>query len=171
MPELLIPILLLLSLLLFWLSGRSRKKSALPRGHIIYSDTGLWGKTEKPFFDVETQLTGKPDYLIRQGDMLIPVEVKSHYSPTEPYDSHVMQLMAYCYLLEAANGIPPSHGIIQYRNRSFAVDYGQEQKETLMELLDEIQSSRREKDCSRSHQEAVRCARCGFRDICDQKLI
>ena len=163
-------VLFLVALVLFWRSQQLRQKSGLPSGRIVYSDPKMWGKTEKPFYDVETQLTGKPDYLISQDMTLIPVEVKSHYAPAEPYDSHVYQLLAYCYLVEQATGQRPSHGILQYRNRTFAIDYGDEQELALLDLLEQMRVDDKAKDCPRSHSEANRCLRCGFNHICDQKL-
>ncbi len=163
-------ILLLVAVVLFWRSQQLQQKSGLPPGRIVYSDPKLWGKTEKPFYDVETQLTGKPDYLISQDMTLIPVEVKSHYAPAEPYDSHVYQLLAYCYLVEQASGYRPPYGILQYRNRTFEIDYGDEQEAALLVLLEEMRADDKAKDCPRSHSEANRCLRCGFNHICDQKL-
>jgi CRISPR-associated exonuclease Cas4 len=163
-------VLLVIALVLFWRSRRVRQKSGLPPGRIVYSDPKLWGKSEKPFYDVETQLTGKPDYLISQGMTLIPVEVKSHYAPAEPYPSHVYQLLAYCFLVEQETGQTPPHGILQYRNRTFEIEYGGQQRTALLDLLEEMREDARLKDCPRSHEERIRCQRCGFRHVCDQKL-
>ena len=162
-------ILLLIALFLFWRSRVVRQKSGLPPGRIIYSDPKLWGKSEKPFYDVESQLTGKPDYLISQGMTLIPVEVKSNYAPTEPYPSHVYQLLAYCFLVEQETGHTPPHGILQYRNRTFEIEYGHQQRTALMDLLEQMREDGRLKECPRSHEERLRCDRCGFRHVCDQK--
>ncbi|PKO15255.1 MAG: CRISPR-associated protein Cas4 [Chloroflexi bacterium HGW-Chloroflexi-10] len=163
-------IVLALAVFLFWKSGRQRQESGVPNGRIIYSDPELWGKAEKPFFDVETQLTGKPDYLVKQDDFLIPVEVKSSFAPTEPYASHVYQLLAYCFLVERASGVRPPYGILQYRNRTFAIDYTDEQKGALLELLEEIRADERIGEMERSHEESGRCVKCGFRDVCNHRL-
>jgi CRISPR-associated exonuclease Cas4 len=168
--EILAVLLLVVALVLFWRSRRVRQQSGLPPGRIIYSDPKLYGKAEKPFFDVDTQLTGKPDYLVSQGMTLIPVEVKSQYAPAEPYASHVYQLLAYCYLVENSTGQRTPHGILQYRNRTFAIDYGEEQKTALLELIEEMRTDERARSCPRSHEEPARCARCGFAHACDQKL-
>ena len=97
-------VLLVFAVLAFlaWLLARHlQRASGLPRGRVVYADPGLWGKPEKPLFDAALGLTGKPDYLIRSGKSLIPVEVKSGWAPTAPYDSHVLQLAAYCLLVES----------------------------------------------------------------------
>jgi CRISPR-associated exonuclease Cas4 len=163
-------VLLILSLIFLWVSRNQQKQSGLPHGRIIYSDPAIWGKVEKPFFDVETQLTGKPDYLVTQDNVFIPVEVKSSYAPLEPYASHIFQLLAYCLLVERETGQRPPYGIIKYRNRTFAIDYTREQELALLDLLDEMRMTERQGEADRSHQEPGRCARCGFRTVCDQKL-
>ncbi len=163
--------LLLVAAGFFFLRSRSqRMDSGVPQGRIIYSDPSLWGSVEKPFFDADTMLTGKPDYLVKQGNAFIPVEVKSGFGPGEPYGSHVFQLMAYCLLVERSLGVRPSHGILKYRNRTFAIDYTTEQEELLLQILDEMRTDERANCCDRSHSEPARCGRCGYRSICDQKL-
>ena len=65
--------LLILAFLFFRKSSTQRKEAGIPGGRIIYSDTRGWGKLEKPLFYAALELTGKPDYLIDQGDKIIPV--------------------------------------------------------------------------------------------------
>ncbi len=153
------------------LRGKSLQQDAgLPPGRILYSDPQLIGPPPKPFFDATTMLTGKPDYLVKEGDALIPVEVKSGYAPAEPYAGHVLQLLAYCYLVEQDSGQRPPYGILRYRNRTFAIDYTAEQEATLLDLLAEMREDFRMGELERSHSDSGRCARCGFRDACDQRL-
>ena len=45
-------------------------------------------------------LTGRPDYILERGGEIIPVEVKSGRKPPGPLFSHVLQVAAYCLLLE-----------------------------------------------------------------------
>ena len=67
-------------------------------------------------------LTGKPDYVIKHDDgSLIPVEYKSAKAPNQPYESHIMQLAAYCALIESHFGTRPAYGIIRYSDRSFNI--------------------------------------------------
>ncbi|OJX48222.1 MAG: hypothetical protein BGO78_13200 [Chloroflexi bacterium 44-23] len=163
-------LLLLLAVFFFWRSHFQRVQSGVPDGRIIYSDPQLWGKVEKPFFDADAMLTGKPDYLVKQGDCFIPVEVKSSFSRVEPYGSHVFQLLAYCLLVDRSTGMRPPYGILKYRNRTFAIDYTPAQEEALLDLLTDIRADEGSSYCDRSHNDPARCSRCGFRSICDQKL-
>jgi CRISPR-associated exonuclease Cas4 len=162
--------LILLALLLFWQSNRQRKQAGLPGGRVIYTDTRGWGKLEKPLFYTALELTGKPDYLIQQNGQIIPVEVKSGRAPAAPYDSHIYQLAAYCLLVDKTYKKRPPYGIIHYENRDFAVDYTRELEESLLDLLADMKRNEHKKDVPRSHEQTARCAKCGFRNVCDQSL-
>jgi len=162
--------ILLIALVLFIISGVQRRASGLPGGRVIYSDTRAWGKVEKPLFDHDLGLTGKPDYLVEQSGKIIPVEVKTGRTPPAPYDSHVFQLAAYCLLVHRTTGKRPPHGIIHYPGRDFAVDYTPELEHALLDLVADIRIDEQHAEVSRSHDEAQRCHRCGFRDTCDQSL-
>lgn len=163
-------LLLLAGALLLWLGARQRRASGLPAGRIIYDDSGGRIKVERPLYDSTLGLTGKPDYVIKQGETLIPVEVKSGFAPSRPYQGHIFQLAAYCLLLQRQTGNRPSYGVIQYRNRSFAIDYTTALENELMTLIGEMRYQERRGEADRSHQEPARCARCGYRSLCDQRL-
>lgn len=161
--------LLLLAILFFWQSNRQRKAAGLPGGRVIYTDTHGWNKVEKPLFYAALDLTGKPDYLIEKNGQIIPVEVKSGRAPDAPYDSHIFQLASYCLLVEKTYHKRPPYGIIHYEGRDFAVDYTRELEASLLDLLVEMKRDERRKEVDRSHEQASRCKRCGFRQVCDQK--
>jgi len=160
----------LLALVLLWLSKRQRQESGLPAGRVIYSDTRAWGKVEKPFYDAMLGLTGKPDYLVEQNGVSIPVEVKSGWAPPEPYEGHIYQLAAYCLLVKQTTGKRPPYGLLHYRNRTFAIDFTPELETSLMELLVEMRRQDKQGEADRSHEEPLRCARCGYQGSCDQRL-
>jgi CRISPR-associated exonuclease Cas4 len=129
-----------------------------------------WGKVEKPLFHAALGLTGKPDYLIEKNGQIIPVEVKSGRAPEAPYDSHIFQLASYCLLVEKTYRKRPPYGIIHYENRDFAIEYTRELETALIELLADMRVDEVKKDVPRSHDQPSRCKRCGFRNVCDQKL-
>ena len=170
MIPLLAAILIALALALLWLSSRQQKATGLPGGRVIYADTRRWGPVEKPLYDARLNLAGKPDYLVEQGKAIIPVEVKSSLAPSSPHDTHIFQLAAYCLLVERSLGQRPPYGILHYRNQTFAIDYTSELEAALLELLAEMRRREKAGDASRSHDQPARCARCGFRSICDQRL-
>ena len=162
--------LLFLAFIFFFQSDRQQKAAGLPGGKLIYTDTHGWGKVEKPLFYAALELTGKPDYLMEKNGQIIPVEVKSGRAPDAPYDSHIFQLASYCLLVEKIYGKRPPYGIIHYENRDFAIDYTRELESALIELLADMKEDDIKNDVPRSHEQASRCKRCGFRNVCDQSL-
>jgi CRISPR-associated exonuclease Cas4 len=161
---------LLLALALFLISRAIKRSSGMPEGKIVYADPGLWGKPEKPFYDASLGLTGKPDYIIRHSNTIIPVEVKSMWAPREPYDSHVLQLGAYCLLVERQYGKRPDYGLLRYRNRTFKIPFSLALEEELLGIIQTIRGHKELDEVCRSHDQPNRCARCGFRELCDQRL-
>lgn len=164
-----IAVILLALLVLLW-SARFKRRMGLPPGQIVYADAENWKKPHKPLYDSSLGLTGKPDYLIRTEDVTIPVEVKSTWAPYSPYDSHIMQLAAYCFLVEHTTGIRPPYGLLRYHNRTFKIRYGEQLETDLIEIIHTIRLEKNSSGSNRSHDQVRRCDRCGFRNICDQRI-
>jgi CRISPR-associated exonuclease Cas4 len=152
---------------------RTRQAAGLPSGRIIYADTGGWRPPDAPFFSAAYGLTGKPDYLVETRAGLIPIEVKSSAAPSHPYSSHVLQLAAYCLLVEETGGQAPPYGLIKYADDIFEVDYTPALRRELLALLDAMQRLRAQNarqgapnGVPRSHDEPRRCAGCAYRPMC-----
>ena len=168
----LLPFILILFALLLWLlSRRTRAATGLPAGEVVYTDTGGWGRLERPLFSSALQLTGKPDYLVRSRDGYIPVEVKSGRAPSGgPHASHIYQLAAYCALVAEAYGRRPTHGLIKYADQMLSVDFTPALETELLGLLAAIRQAGAADDLARSHSSAARCRGCGFREACGESL-
>jgi CRISPR-associated exonuclease Cas4 len=154
-------------------AARARRATGLPGGRIVYADTGDWRAPDSPLFSAHYGLTGKPDYLVKTRAGLIPVEVKSGSAPPQPHPSHVLQLAAYCLLVEEAEGRAPGYGLIKYADAVFRVEYTPPLRRELLALLDSMRYSYSGSDrrgVPRSHDEPRRCAGCGYRPLCDQAL-
>jgi CRISPR-associated exonuclease Cas4 len=163
-------VLLALALLLLWWARRARIRSGLPPGQVIYTDTGGWRRLEHPLFSSELRLTGKPDYLVDDGDAVVPVEVKSGGTPDQPYRSHVLQLAAYCLLVETEYHQRPPYGIIKYPQQTFQVAYTSALEDALLDTLDAMQADLDAGDAPRDHDDPARCRACGYRDQCEQSV-
>lgn len=161
---------LIVALLALWWARRGQARSGLPRGRLVYTDVGAWQRVGQPFFSREHLLTGKPDYLVATERGVVPVEVKSGRSPAQPYPSHVMQLAAYCLLVETAFGDRPAYGVIKYADRAFEVDYTEELEQELLTTLNRMRSALATGRAERNHDERARCRACGHRQHCDQAL-
>jgi CRISPR-associated exonuclease Cas4 len=162
--------LIILAILLLWVSSRQRRNLGLPTGQVIYSDTGKWREVQQPLFDLKTGLAGKPDYLVQHKGTFIPVEVKSNLKGDQPYQSHVYQLAAYCYLIQQNYNNRPTHGILHYPNRTFAIDYTKELESKLHQIIFRIHNIGNGRAPHRSHESAAKCNHCGYREICDQRI-
>jgi CRISPR-associated exonuclease Cas4 len=171
MPFLLALLLILIGLIVFWLGRRSRVEAGLPIGRVIYSDTQGWQSLEKPLFSQTHRLAGKPDYLVQQGREIIPIEVKSSAAPEDgPRRSHVLQLAAYCLLVEETYRQTPKYGIVKYADRMFAVDYTASLQAALLDVMAAMRDDVAHDEAHRSHDEAARCRHCGYRHACAERL-
>jgi CRISPR-associated exonuclease Cas4 len=164
-------ILLLVGVVALMWSRRARRATGLPGGKVIYTDASRWQRAERPLFSRRHQLTGKPDYLVREGRAIIPVEVKSSRAPAEgPRAGHVLQLAAYCLLVEETEGVRPTYGIVKYADETFRVDNTAELRRTLLSTLDAMRRDLDRGKSRRSHTDAAHCRRCGVRAACDERL-
>jgi CRISPR-associated exonuclease Cas4 len=148
-----------------------RRQTGLPWKRIAYSDTLGWHRAEHPLIAHRHGLVGKPDYLFEKGRQLIPVEVKPARLAPEPYPSDVMQLAAYCLLVEETSGVRPAYGLLRYRHTTFKIRFDDRLRNDLLRLIGEMRSRDRAIASTRSHHEARRCAACGFRTQCDETLV
>lgn len=146
-------------------------EAQMPAGDVVYSDAGAWYPQREPLYSPRLLLVGRPDYLVEGHDgEIIPVEVKSSKAPESPYPGHVLQLAAYCALVEENYAVRPVYGIIQYKDRAFAVTYTDEMEADLLDVLDDMRDDLYAEDVDRDHEDWRRCAGCGHRNHCYQRL-
>ena len=164
-------LLFLMGALLWMVAQRKRRLSGMSVGRISYSDTSKWQRNKRPLYSSRYGLTGKPDYLVQQGRVWVPIEVKStRLSGRAPYYAHVMQLAAYCLLVEDVFGVRPDHGILQYADATIRLDYTDALRRELLATLSAMRRAAQTGDASRHHEEPARCRHCGYRDVCSQAL-
>jgi CRISPR-associated exonuclease Cas4 len=164
-------ILALIAIGAFWQSRRLRLTAGLPlHSRVVYSDTGAWKKVERPLFSSRYLLSGKPDYVVDEGNARIPIEVKPDRTAGAPRLSDVLQLAAYGLLVEETFGAPSSYGLLKYRESIFRVEFTQELRAQLVRVLDEIRGNLTAEDLARSHADPRRCHACGYRASCGQDI-
>ncbi len=161
---------LMLALLIGLWGLRMRRATGLPWAPVIYQDTG-GHVPEKPLVARRLGLVGKPDYLLNLRGRLVPVEVKPGRRADRPYESDLMQLAAYCVLVEETSGEAPPYGLLRYAERTFRLDYTEQIRDRLLDILDEMRLALADVDCDRSHDDARRCANCGFLEQCADALV
>ena len=118
-------------------------------------------------------LAGRPDYLIKDKEQRIPVEVKTGRRPKAPFFSHVLQIGAYCLLSEETFGVKPSHGQIRYgfENEPHEVKWDSDLKRLVNEKLEEMNDILKGKmEAHRNHKRVGKCNNCSRRKGCPERL-
>ncbi len=118
-------------------------------------------------------LAGRPDYMIKENDLHIPVEVKTGRRPKAPFFSHVLQIGAYCLLSEETFQRSPSHGQIRYgfENEPHNVEWEPKLKNLVVEKIEEMNDILDEKmEAHRNHKRAGKCNNCSRRKGCPERL-
>ncbi|HEV2580456.1 MAG TPA: hypothetical protein VGT44_06350, partial [Ktedonobacteraceae bacterium] len=92
----------------------------LPEGELVYEDADGQGEslTSRAY-----PLVGKPEYVVKLPDgRPVPIELKLNVTDvTAPHSNHVVQLGAYCLILEEYFERPPTYGIVRYADSEFTV--------------------------------------------------
>ena len=168
-------VLLVVGLAALYFSRRERRRTGLPEGEVVYSDTGAWERVEKPLVSRRYGIVGKPDYLMeigrRRRKQIIPVEVKSRRRPPNAYDSHILQLGAYCLLVEDVHGQRPPHGLLRYADATLEIPFTDELRWQVLETADAIRRARESRTVHRQHEESGRCASCGYIEACGEEAL
>lgn len=154
---------------LWWASERQRRRIGVPRGRAIYQDHHE--ERGRVLQARSLPLRGRPDLLVAQGGAIIPVEVKTGRTPRAPHPGHVLQLLAYCLLVEEQYAARPPYGLLRYPEREFRIAYDRRREQELRALVQGIaREKQRAQEQHRSHQHPRRCAACGFRARCGEHL-
>lgn len=154
-------------------SWLGQKASGLPaRVSVVYSDSGAWERLAEPLFSPTYGLTGKPDYVLQTKKGPVPVELKPTRQADQPYESDVLQLAAYCLLLEEAWEEQPPYGLLRYQEKTFRIEWTAELRQELLDVMDEMRElyvfpARKGGPLPEpQHDMTVRCHGCGFRYVC-----
>ncbi len=168
-------VLLAIGLATLRLSQRDQAQTGLPSGTVVYSDTGAWQRVEKPLRSRRYGIVGKPDYLVEIDEpgrrLTIPVEVKSRRKPAVPYEGHIMQLGAYCLLVEDNFSSRPPFGLLRYADATIQIPFTDALRWQVLEIAESIRGARSAGDLSRDHQDANRCRGCGYRSACGDEAL
>lgn len=137
----------------------------LPQGELVYEDADGQGET---LSSSAYPLIGKPDYVVKLPDgRPVPVELKLNvHNATVPYSNHMVQVGAYCLILEDYFEQPPTHGILRYADCEFTVEYTPALRKKVIKLLTEMERCSEQQPPPLAKQRAARCRACTFQPIC-----
>lgn len=137
----------------------------LPEGELVYEDADGQGE---PLSSSDYPLVGKPDYVVKLPDgRPVPIELKLNVrDATAPYSNHMIQVAAYCLILEDYFVQAPTYGILRYADRQFTVEYTPALKKKVIRLLTEMAKCSAQQPPPLARQRASKCRACTFQAIC-----
>jgi CRISPR-associated exonuclease Cas4 len=146
------------------LRALSQRRSDQARGALVAVDAGRPATLRSDRY----RLVGRPDELRRLPDgRLVPIEFKSRSTPPRgPPASHVVQVRAYCLLLEEATGVAPPYGVLRYSDGEFRIRWDDRARVELLSVRDDLL---RPYD-GRATPSRGRCARCPWFGVCDARV-
>lgn len=138
------------------------------KGEIAYVDSSR--ERPKVFVSERYGLSGRPDHVVVEGDHHIPVEVKTGRVPRGPLFSHILQVAAYCLLMEEEYGKAPPYGILRYGDVSHEIEYNEDLKRLLLQKVDEMRAALAKGEAHRNHNRPGKCLGCSRRAVCPERL-
>jgi CRISPR-associated exonuclease Cas4 len=145
---------------------KEKKALGIPEGFIAYSDLNV---PADPLFSKRSHLVGKPDYIVRHRGHLLPVELKSG-GHTQPLHSHILQLAAYCQILEDISGEFIPEGIVVYNTKPYTISFDPQLRFELALVTKQMREALQDGMVIRNHQEPGRCKHCSLRRYCDDRV-
>jgi CRISPR-associated exonuclease Cas4 len=161
------------SYFLYWSLKHMRDSAAKRSRHKVVGDIAyLDSTTKKPETLVSSvnKLSGRPDFILQQGDATIPVELKTGRVPRGPLFSHILQVASYCVILEDMNRKGVTHGILRYGSVEHEVEYTPDLKKLVLEKAGDIRRARLAGGAHRNHNRPSKCRGCSRRAVCPEKL-
>jgi CRISPR-associated exonuclease Cas4 len=141
-----------------------REKRAI-QGEIKYVDNG----EPRMLRSERLGLQGRPDYILEIEGEMVPVELKSGRTPKGPLFSHILQVAAYCVLLEE-EGQKVTHGILRYEEAEHEIEYNQDLRIMVLSKLDVMRVLMKSGDVHRNHHRPGKCRSCSRREGCPERL-
>ncbi len=145
-----------------------RKEYGIPEGRIVYTDLD---KPAEPLFSEQLRLTGKPDFIVNFKRQYIPVEVKTGVTDS-PYRNHVLQLAAYCLLVEEKyNQVIPFGVLVYGGGRQFKIPFEAFLKRQVITVMEEMRTKLASGTLQRNHNLIAKCQHCSMRVHCNQSIV
>ncbi len=113
------------------------------------------------------RMQGRPDAIRQQRDgRLVPIEIKSRTSPPAgPARSHVVQVWAYCLLVEDTTGRSPPFGVLRYSDREWRVRWDDAARQDLLALRAALDLPYD----GRATPSPAKCRHCAWFEVCDAR--
>jgi CRISPR-associated exonuclease Cas4 len=161
--------LIVVALLLGVVSAMLMRRSGL-RGRVVASDSVV-ARPSRALRSAHHGIVGKPDYLIEEDGRIAPVELKPSRESNSPWLRDVVQLAAYCLLLEETEPRFAGYGYLRYANRTFRIDFTDRVRGELLRTIADMRADLSAADVAPSHRDPRRCARCMLVRVCGRVVV
>jgi len=148
---------------------KRRERSGLTNTSSALSIDGSAILPSKEFISDKLGLAGRPDALIMENGLVIPVEIKPLAKKIR--DRHVAQLLVYLRLVEEAEGTRPPYGylIVGANCRRVKIENSEQRQAWLQKHLDQMHAIVEGAPTVATPQRE-KCRRCDVRESCVFKL-
>ena len=136
----------------------------IPHGTIIATDLNT---PSAPLFSQSEPLCGKPDYIIKTKQAIFPAEVKTgNHLKTNHH--HVMQLIAYCHLVEETYHQTVPYGLLIYHDTKsqFQIPYSPQAKKELKTTINHMRTLLETQDINAVTLSQKNCDHCSMSTHC-----
>jgi CRISPR-associated exonuclease Cas4 len=139
------------------------------RGRVIASDSVV-SRPSRVLRSARHGIAGKPDYLVEEQGRIAPVELKPTRESNSPWLRDVVQLAAYCLLLEETEPRFAGYGYLRYANRTFRIDFTDRVRGELLRTIANMRADLTAADVPPNHHDPRRCARCMLVRVCGRAV-
>jgi CRISPR-associated exonuclease Cas4 len=139
-------------------------------GRVVASDSGVVRPT-RVLRSARYGLSGKPDYLVEERGRIAPVELKPTRRSERPWLRDMVQLAAYCLLLEETEPRFAGYGYLRYARRTFRIDFTDSLRAELLRTLTALRADLSAADVDPNHSDAGRCTRCPLIAVCGKAVV
>jgi CRISPR-associated exonuclease Cas4 len=140
------------------------------RGRVVASDSVV-SRPSRVLRSAHYGIAGKPDYLVQEHGRIAPVELKPSRESDSPWLRDVVQLAAYCLLLEETEPRFAGYGYLRYAHRTFRIDFTERVRKELLQTIAGMRADLAASDVLPNHHDPRRCARCMLVSVCGRVVV
>ncbi|MGQ0714615.1 MAG: CRISPR-associated protein Cas4 [Gemmatimonadaceae bacterium] len=135
------------------------------RGRVVASDSVV-ARPSRVLRSARYGISGKPDYLVQEHGRIAPVELKPARESDSPWLRDIVQLAAYCLLLEETEPRFAGYGYLRYAHRTFRIDFTERVRNELLRTIAGMRADLAARDVPPNHRDPRRCAGCMLVSVC-----
>jgi CRISPR-associated exonuclease Cas4 len=139
-------------------------------GRVVASDSVVARRT-RVLRSARYGVSGKPDYLVEERGRIVPVELKPTRRSATPWLRDVVQLAAYCLLIEETEPRFAGYGYLRYADRTFRIDFTESLRAELLRTVAALRADLTAPDVDPNHDDSRRCARCSLVQVCGKQVV